>query len=95
MNSLPPPHGAVLTLTGDYALAAIPARYSIELENGKMPPAFNRSPVASRGHRPSPGWQSVSELPAPTISSPLTRPNMKPSADVSGQGSVNSYLNVR
>ncbi|HZQ67264.1 MAG TPA: hypothetical protein VFA68_01995 [Terriglobales bacterium] len=29
MNSLPPVHG--LTLTGDYAMAAIPARYAIEL----------------------------------------------------------------
>jgi hypothetical protein len=31
MNSLPPLRGSNLTLTGDYAIAAIPARYTLEL----------------------------------------------------------------
>jgi len=31
MKSLPPLHGSGLTLTGDYATAVIPARYTIEL----------------------------------------------------------------
>jgi tetratricopeptide (TPR) repeat protein len=42
MNSLPPLAG--LTLTGDYALAAIPARYALEL--GKWSQAASLSPLA-------------------------------------------------
>jgi tetratricopeptide (TPR) repeat protein len=42
MNSLPPLAG--LTLTGDYALAAIPARYALEL--GKWEAASRLHPVA-------------------------------------------------
>jgi tetratricopeptide (TPR) repeat protein len=44
MNSLPALHGSALTLTGDYATAAIPARYTLEL--GKWDDAARLQPVA-------------------------------------------------
>lgn len=45
MNSLPPLHGSNLTLTGDYAIAAIPARYTMEL--GKWDDAARLQPVTA------------------------------------------------
>ena len=45
MNSLPPLHGSALTLTGDYAIAAIPARYTMEL--GKWDEAARLQPVGA------------------------------------------------
>jgi tetratricopeptide (TPR) repeat protein len=44
MNSLPPLRSSALTLTGDYATAAIPARYTIELS--KWDEAARLQPVA-------------------------------------------------
>src|SRR5215469_1233097 len=45
MKSLPPLHGSALTLTGDYAIAAIPARYTMEL--GKWDEAARLQPVGT------------------------------------------------
>jgi tetratricopeptide (TPR) repeat protein len=45
MNSLPPLDGSALTLTGDYAIAAIPARYTMEL--GKWDEAARLLPVGA------------------------------------------------
>jgi tetratricopeptide (TPR) repeat protein len=45
MNSLPALHGSALTLTGDYAIAAIPARYTMEL--GKWDEAAGLRPVST------------------------------------------------
>lgn len=44
MSSLPPLRGSALTLTGEYATAAIPARYTMEL--GKWEDAAHLEPVA-------------------------------------------------
>ena len=44
MNSLPALRGSSLTLTGDYAIAAIPARYTLEL--GKWNDAARLQPIA-------------------------------------------------
>ncbi len=45
MNSLPPLRGSNLTLTGDYAIAAVPARYTLEL--GKWEDASHLQPMTT------------------------------------------------
>ena len=73
MQSLKPVPG--LTLTGDYGLAAIPARYTIELGNWERPADSRCARMASYGHRQLPGPQSESAAPALRISNVLLKPN--------------------